>query len=132
MAAASTSLSSVWLSATRTATSTFPSSVPVLQAAAHYILADVLGKEQIGLYIYIVYVLIFFVYAIGLARAQKNICLPIEPDDARGACAWQAGPVCRVVPPGEQADMMDEEDRKNDSAAEIFAALSFVVNPPCL
>ena len=44
--------------------------------AVHYIVADVLGKEQIGLYIYNAYVLIFFVYAIGLARAQKKYLSP--------------------------------------------------------
>ena len=44
--------------------------------AAHYVVADVLGHEQAGVYIYIVYVVIFVVYAFALVRAQNKYLAP--------------------------------------------------------
>jgi hypothetical protein len=43
---------------------------------AHYIVADILGKEQIGVYIYIVYVLTYVAYAVYLLKAQKKYLSP--------------------------------------------------------
>ena len=44
--------------------------------AAHFIVADKLGKEQIGVYIYIAYVLLFAIYAFVLLWAQKKYLSP--------------------------------------------------------
>lgn len=50
--------------------------ITMVVGAAHYVAVDLLGKEQIGLYIYIAYVVVFVVYAVGLAMAQKKYLSP--------------------------------------------------------
>ena len=44
--------------------------------AAHYVVADIMGHDQTGVYIYVVYVLVYVVYAVALARAQKKYLSP--------------------------------------------------------
>ena len=43
----------------------------------HYIAADVLGRTQIGTFIYIAYILSYVVYAVFLAKAQKKYLSPL-------------------------------------------------------
>ena len=50
--------------------------VTMAVGAAHFVVADILGKEDIGIYIYIAYVILFVIYAFGLARAQKKYLSP--------------------------------------------------------
>ena len=50
--------------------------VTMIVGLAHYIVADILGKEQIGVYIYIVYVLTYVAYAFYLVKAQKKYLSP--------------------------------------------------------
>ena len=50
--------------------------VTMAVGAAHFVVADILGKEDIGIYIYMAYVILFVIYAFGLARAQKKYLSP--------------------------------------------------------
>lgn len=45
--------------------------------AVHYVAADILGHEDLGVYIYVVYLILFLVYAVALARAQKKYLTPV-------------------------------------------------------
>lgn len=50
--------------------------ITMATGAAHYVVADILGHEQTGVYIYVAYVVVYVVYAFALARAQKKYLSP--------------------------------------------------------
>lgn len=50
--------------------------VTMAVGAGHYVASDILGKEQIGDIIYIVYIALFVIYAFVLVRAQKKYLTP--------------------------------------------------------
>ena len=50
--------------------------ITMATGAVHFIVADIMGKTQAGIGIYIVYVLIYVAYAFALARAQKKYLSP--------------------------------------------------------
>lgn len=50
--------------------------ITMLAGAAHYIATDILENIQAGTIIYVIYLVIFLVYAIILVRAQKEYLSP--------------------------------------------------------
>ncbi|MBQ3393436.1 MAG: hypothetical protein IJG52_08505 [Lachnospiraceae bacterium] len=50
--------------------------ITMIVGFAHYFAVDIYGKQQLGLYIYVAYVVVFFIYAIYLALAQKKYLSP--------------------------------------------------------
>ena len=50
--------------------------ITMIAGAAHYVMADILGKAETAVYIYIAYVLVFVVYAVILVLAQKKYLAP--------------------------------------------------------
>ena len=50
--------------------------ITMAAVVAHYVVADVCGDAQTGIYIYVAYVIVFFVYALFLAWSQKKYLSP--------------------------------------------------------
>ena len=65
--------------------------VTMAVGAAHFVVADILGKEDIGIYIYMAYVILFVIYAFGSGelpgactndRYLLNRRIPVDPEAA--------------------------------------------------
>lgn len=50
--------------------------ITLATGAVHYVVTDIMGKDEIGTYVYCVYLILFIVYALALARAQKKYLSP--------------------------------------------------------